>query len=507
MPKLTLPLGQTHLTITRPIVNAVVMDLAKITGIHNQYKITYPDSIDKSIQSGSTINREDDKIQIGSESRIVVEVDEEQDPDHLLSSAVEYPEHSHLFSDDRIMVYVKPITRMTNITINLKYHASTETEAKRWLSSMGSRATKGGMSMLHQVSYSYELPPELIYILKEIHRLRESNLGYNESFDKYLTDHCTKRKTSVTNLVGEQFSYSVAETNLRVLGYFDLTGIPDKGDRDSDQDGWTINFTYKLRFEKPYEIFFDYPLVIHNQYLTDRFFDSSSVYDPDTHFRRYSASSEAFYGIERNTVLDSESGYRIPLYDEYKPSISAVHVINLYTALTTIDPDRPNYLMTLNIANEIQFHPKVLEFMKKEFSYMNKQYHSIFYAQIFEDRCCWDDSLVSVNANLDVLGLGVINQRRMYRVRFGIIDDISLLTDDARERLRQNGDAFNIIIQILIPGIQPVPLRPDGSVPFKPFDDIVDKSHQTHVGGGNWQKYRFTTVEFLYISAYHKERR
>lgn len=512
MPKILLTVPEGNLSVTRPVVLDVLRQLMKDTGISDKTTVFYPGEYDRGAQPNSQISSSDESNMFPFNERVSIEVEESYNADRILSEATYQPEQLFIFRDPLIETAIKPAYSMSDIVINIKYRALDKTQAMRWRDDLRARIGMRKDERYHEVSYHYLIPPEFIVILREIHRMREAVAGYNENFDEWFTQHLTESATVFTTLAGTQGQWGVTQTQQRIIGYFDFDGTPEVGSKEDDGDTWTISVAYKFSFEKPTACVMAYPLMVHNQLMSDKFRPTVPQNEPSSHVRSYSQTMNALSFFEKG--MDKSAlqldGAAIPWFDEFIPGSVTTKTKRVVTMLTALDPSNMNLLLTADEVSGVGIDPVVLAFMKKEAPYMTGRYQSIFQLDFYRGIGMLPQKLLKIDSALQVTTTENLSLRDYHHVRLSIVEDLRLLPPAAIQRLRENGAAAIIILDYLAPWLKAANLLPsllvNGSIAMRDLTVVIDNINAGIISLGNRQDgYQFNTVGTMFVQTFPKE--
>jgi len=506
MPKILLTVPETELSVTRPVVFDITRQLMKDTGISDKTTISYPGFQEQNAQPNSLISDSSESDMFPFNDRITVEVQESYTADRILSEAAFEPEHLFVFRDDKIMTTIKPVYSMADIVINIKFRAADSTSAKRWRDDMRARIGMMKDERYHTVSYHYLIPPEFIYILNELHRMREAVEGYGDTIDQYLKNHLTTNASILTNLAGKQGQWGVAETQQRIVGYFDFDPTPDEGSKEDEGDTSTTTVAYKFSYEKPIACAMSYPLVIHNQLLSERFRPSEQLPDPAFAITSRTASMMAWEPFEVAMSKGLIEGIAVPYFDEFIPSSVPAKTKRLVTMMTTLDPVRPNMLLTPEEWASIGLNPVILAFMKKEAPFMTRRYQSVLQLDLYRNGNIVPQDMMEMNGALQLMATEALSLRDNFHVRFSVVEDLRLLPPAAIDRIRQNGAAAQIILDYLAPWLSGVGLIPEiiirDIIGRQDLEAAIDTINSGIISNGNGQGYQINTVNSIFVQAF-----
>lgn len=452
MPIIVLPIPETMESVTRPVCLEVVRDVMEITGISSKTNIVFPGDLDKVQQLNSAITgkNEDDPNRFAYNDRISIEVVETYDPDRVLNEAVIQPNHRVVFEDVLLNTIMKPVFTGVEVAINFKYRCNNKNEATKWRDDMKIRVARRREVNVHRPVFHYGFPPEFLFLLKEIHRMRENRQGYGEDFDAYWKKYRSPYITNLMNQSGSAAIWVVPFTEGRVEGWFDFE-LPEEGSKEDNQDTWTLSFAYKFRYERPLEMLMTYPIMVHQQVLDQRYREPA-VSIENERVQEWTFQAGNLYGWETESQVFNavhRVGHSMPSFDEFLPSSVPIDTMRLLTILLSLDENDPHNFLSLKEMGSWKFTPEMLEFLAGEAKYMTRLYGSAVMINFYRNQFLIDPTPLKVNANLDVTSTAVVNLRDVHRVRISLVSDLHLINRDAQNRMCEHGKATIQILEAL----------------------------------------------------------
>lgn len=508
MPKLLLEVPDTEAGTARPVTMEIIRQIMKATGIDKTTTIFYPSEEGEEAQLGSRIGDDGEKNKFPSTNKVLVDIEEDYIRDRILTSAVHRPENNFIFLDQALNTYIKPVYSSTEVTINFRYRARDKVLARRWRDDIRNRVSMMRDVTVHTVDYHYLIPPELIYILQEIHRLRENQAGYNQEFEPYFKEHSTQRLTLLTNLAGSKDAWAISETQMKIQGWFDFEGVPEMGSKENDTDAWTVSFAYKFKYDKALACVMHYPLMIHNQPLSKKFRDTKSPYELEDQQRAYSLSMYGLSFFEKNprTMPNSlVTGVGIPEIDDFIPSQVIPKTIRILTALVSISETNKRTLIDFNALGKYKLNEIFMDFLENsEAPHVHKPYGSIIQLTAYRNTNIIPDRFVTMDNKSVVSVTDDLNLRDYHHVRLGLCTDLTYLSREAIERFRNYGCAFRLIMSVIEPRLTEEGLLPESMcrlnyVTLDQFTKVVNYLEKYNYSKGNQQVYQFNTVMNLYV--------
>jgi hypothetical protein len=453
MPIILLPVPDPIESITRPVVFDVVRQLMEITGLSSKTNMSFPGDTEKTKQLGSSISSHgDDPNKFAYDEKISIEIEEIYNPDRLINEAVYGPQNLLIFEDVLLKLVMKPVYSGTDLNISVKYRAANRTAALRWRDMIKMRMGQFRDINMHDLTYHYAIPPEMLYILKEIHTMRETVAPYGDSYEKYFKEHATPIITELTNMNGSAKVIAVPEVQMQVQGWFDFE-VPDAGSKEDESEAWYTSFTYKLRYDRPIGVVMTYPLIVHNQVLPQKLREKPVPTEDDV-LKSYSQSVRVlnhFYQGRQVADYVHRVGYSIPTYDEWLPKSVPNDTIRLLTLLITIDAANPTLFLNLRDLGQKKFSSEILVWMMEEAQYLTRPYASPMMVTFYRNEFQIGPTPLRINANLDVIATTPIMLRDEHHIRISIVTDLTMLPEVAIARLRKHGTAALQILEVIDP--------------------------------------------------------
>ena len=452
MSNISQTLNSIEQSVSRPIVIDIVNQIRDITNISKDTKILFPgDNTGRQLNPGSSIDDRDRSAEYLDNRFLQIEVSENFQLDSLGTQALTKEEHIPIFCDNALGVYVKPAYTTVDVVISFKYRTFSKAEAKRWRDDIWMRTGQLRDINLHKIRYNYAFPSNFIEILQAIHTLRENVAGYNQTFDEYFKSNASNRFTNISNTNGSESNLVIAETQSRIVGMFDFAGAPEPEEKDASNTSWLISFNYKISYERPTMCNMVYPIMIHNQLLDAKYTVlNNSGYDPRNDDNSRTVSLQALQMFELPTITDKSVNPNpiilIPNHDEFIPDYILGGTSSILFALCEVDADGVS-LLNLNELGDIMIDKDILDFIiQSEYPYITKQYQSILYLAAYANKNINNSVNITCDSSLNVISSIPLNLRVNNRVRFAIVVDLTLLSEDAIRRLKLFPKAFVKII-------------------------------------------------------------
>lgn len=452
MPKISIPLGGTSVTVSRPVVFDIVKQVQAITNFGKEARIFFAGDMKSVSQNGTTIDDSNRESIISNGRFLTVDVEEDFDKEYLYTNAVHQIEHTPVFADQSIGLYIRPSYAQRQVAITFTYRTQSEVEVQKWYDSMRVALSILRDINLHKVTYSYEIPDVVLELIDDVSYLKEEINGYNEDIFGYFKRCASPRLRLISDSTGTNYSLVIAETQSRIEGLFDFDGIPDKPQKDPSTGNWTIAFTYKFNYEKPLSLVAKYPLMVHNQLLPPKYIDFlTQLPDHDTSMQRFTASLEALREfesqLEPKKYMDPVKPLAIPEFDDFVTANTLPGVGPVWTALCSIDLDDHKSLVSLRDLGDVVMDDDIIDFIKQsEYPYITKPYKSIFNIGLFINQRTIGGDYFECTPDLMIKSTETLDPRNNHRVRLNLTTDLAMLDQAAIERLLQYPKAFVKVI-------------------------------------------------------------
>jgi hypothetical protein len=446
-------------SVTRPVVFDIARQLQEWTGLGPTNILFYGDG-DVAAQPGSTIDDEASFNRTAGQSFWRVKVKEEHRRDWLLATAVHQTEQAEIFYDEALSVYMRPVYSPTLLTFDFECRVSDVNSASKWYDEFRARVSTGRFSRTHVINYSYLIPEKYIPLLEHIHMLRESQAGYGEDLETYLSNHFTANVTKSATLAGTQERYAVVEQQGRIMGQFDFDELPDEPSKEGDGSTYTQTFSYKVYFDCPIATAMDYPVLVHNQLIDEHYLMYQPKDDLQTFESRSPRSATALgaFEVDRLARPTVKSGLRLPEFHEFYPRSVPNHTLQVLSALVGVEnpadnPDNRKIMNFSEIDEKWEFRPEFLNHLKFDYKYLHKYGESLVNVTVYDNHMPLHYSQFFVDKDLNITLNFDPDLRRTYYVRLALVTDPSVLSRAAQDRARENAEGLILLGAAMCPDL------------------------------------------------------
>jgi len=487
MPILKRPIQESVASITRPVALRVLMDMMDRCDINlKDVKVFYPGNDNPQPLAGSFLGERAEENRLGSADRMEIVVTENYIDDLL--SAVKTRERGHipLWINEDLEVDMYPIYAPVEMRITIRYRAKSRVEAQRVYDYFSMKLPDRDDQCLHEIQYMFAAPAAYEVILKEIHRLQELKAGYGETWEQFYQKGRREGYREISDMTAKNTMGVFGETQNYVLGAFDIQTVPDQPTKNDDgSDSYYVEFPYILRYEKPIDVELAYPVVIHNSVLSDRFRPREGMRiakQTQAYRTKTLAALSAFTQMAPVNKNHADlPGRYFPSFDEFMPRNIPALTRRVFTALVTYNEDNP-VMMTIDdlsrVADGMRFPPTVINALKREAPWIMKHRESVFHMNLYGGRNVFPADCLELTQDLEIRRTKPLDERKYYHIRFGLVTDLSILTDDAKDRLIDDPDLIDLILDEILPGWPKPPIKKP--MTWEDFQDIVDQTRETN---------------------------
>ncbi len=440
MPNVTLPIDESYHSILRPTVTDIVRSIIEFTGLPKNFPIAYPGLTGSIANAGSTINDVAMTPAFEGNDQCYIEVNEVIKEERLLSNTGRNPMNSRIVYDPALEIEMQPLYAVTDVTISVRCNLQSRTAARKWIEQFKYKASQGRAESFHVVNYTYPIPLEFLMILNHLAVLKEQQAGYNETLKEYFQRVMSPKRRVISNLNGAQKEIVMTERQVGILGAFSFMASPEAPEKNNEHGGVTVGFDYTFTYDKVTGVNFKYPIMVHNQLIDPRFINFDTAYKLESHKRYGSYDRSLLSGFETSNLVKHQlmDGIPIPAYDEWVPAKLPRGTNSVMRVLLSFNAQYPVEMFSLKEIPDYKFTDIIMQYMVSEGSRMKKLGESLFYISVFKNEKQLTADQFMVDADLNLTLVSPASLRATYHARISVVTDLSILSTDARTRLRDN---------------------------------------------------------------------
>lgn len=509
MPTITREIQETYESITRPVVLDILREVLQITNLPADFPIIYNgDSatfklVNTSIGGGNVLN----SVYMPGTDKLYVDVVEETPESDMLTMQTLYPENRFIFQDADVNTLIKPAYTQQTIVMSMRMKFKDKPTAERWRNGVRRAISQLRQENVHSIRYHYPVPKEFLVVLHAIWKRREARAPYGQTFQEWLKLHFTSKATTITDQAGRNDLLVIREMQTMVLGWFDFTIPPAVEKPDDGSASHVVAFEYRFTFDKPISCVMRYPVMVHNQLLDDEMLLVGGDYDPESWLRAPAASRERFDAITdrfQTRAMDTLSYLRLPESDEWRPQYIPIGTTTLATLLLELEVENPQELLNLTEIPNFELYPEIEQYMRTQHRWLPLATESAVVITVYDGDAMIDPTRYEIDSDLNLRLLYEPNIRNTYRVRIGLVNDLSLMSQRAGEALRQNGVAALRILATLDPMLPNYTLLTVGVMKKVDYFDAVTRIKTTNRRYFNGSEIARASVGIFAITAQRK---
>ncbi len=493
-------------TITRPVSIEILRDVLRITNLNpNDFRVKMLGSANgEKIQNGyiqedtdpSDINQDGNTRVDGKPNRLstdkVLTLEVENTIMGDLTTPVRYHDHLPIFTDKALKVMVRPVYSEVETKISVVLSVKDKVEANNWLQEIKRRLYQAAISNMHSIEYYYIVPHVITKGLYEIHKLRENIASYKEDLGHYFKRCFVNNYDIITDNAGKNHVTVIREKQVNVLGFFDFDFEPEQPEKNDDNaGGWNARFTYTIRYQRPDNLVFDYPLMVHNQLIpeemirferTDHYFTTNTR----TGFTNKNLQEIAIHGNKHGMKISE--GIPEPIFDDWIPTENPYRHIQLSRSLIGIsEKDRRSLIDIRDFAESFEFKPEIQRWIKSTKQAIFNRTDNPFYFTLHSSTKVLPDKSMEIDSDLHITAKEALDLREMYHICVWVLTDISLLSADGWRDLLNNCDILHEWLESIYPntGVEKILCNLDNTVDIDSFKEWWNNLPDTDDISGN----------------------
>jgi len=458
MPTVSLTLEDTNRTILNEAYFKIIGDIVEATKIPHTAVIAVHKDIDYTLTDNKTNETGVEKKNLPSTAslrRISANIIEEYNEDELTTTAVHQVNAFPIFEDRQIDVFVFPIYVKSDITIEFSYFTPSKTEANRIRDDIRIRLSQTRNIGIHDIQYDILLPDIVEEFIADVHTLK--NRLVPQSLEEYFREHSTKRMHLITDMANkENAKIAIFEKQVRILGLFDFSSMPEKVDADNENSNYKVSFSYKLSFDVPRAIGIRYPVMICNKLLPAKyvqFIEDAKVNSIEERKRNlsYTQSLHALSHFEAHRQLENRVDINypinVPAFDDFNLRQAHKGYVILASFLTEVDETDKKTLLNLKEIDPFYIPDILLNYISDgEHEFIKHPYMSFIYVGLHQDGALFD-AYGEIDQNLTIKSVNELSLFKPVRVTLSIIVDITMLDKRALDRLLNNKPVLFLFIK------------------------------------------------------------
>jgi hypothetical protein len=412
MPVLVSPIQNAYRAIDKPVIDQVVRQLVNDGILINPDVYIHTDTLfsDRRVVTA--------RIRYPGQLSLTVEpqIEMVEQSDWALKQRWQYM--PVLFSDSELGVEVYPMLVDYQSTVRLVFADDNLEMLRRFRESIQVRRSFGWYGSTHELNSTLIPSVETDELLRSIYSLRETRYGYGQSYEEWMTLHANPDYHPVAAGRHVEQVFNFKQVNIEGTMGDEIEQI-----EEYNTGVFSFALTYKFRYARSTSLIARYPIQIHQQLLPMKF----TVTDNQEHKGYAIAEMPAARGFTQASERYPVS-IRVPSVDLEPIRQFPMGYLPIWTALISLDdtPIASQILCTLDQIPDVVMHPSIVAYLKAVgFSTLATPFKNPFHIALYQDTSLLDNRYLTVDANLNVILTKEVNKRKLYRISFCILQQLS----------------------------------------------------------------------------------
>lgn len=456
MPNVSIVLPNVDESVFRPLISDLTAQIQELTNLNFVKDVRFL-NYNGSVQTydSAVTDMKARYASFSGQNRIWIEAEENYNERGWSNSIVERDEHPPLFLDAALGVTISPVLVPSDVILKMKFTTNSRDEARKWRDDIAMRLVQMRDGHQHTLTFNINLPIPIWNLITDIHAARENVKGYGQPLDEYIKQHSDPDLTIVSNAKGQQRTFAFRRKMARINGHFDISPLPEKPTYDESGGIWECTIAYKITYDRPLGCRIRYPIMVHNQFLPDKYIvDTRKDQNMNDKHKKLSMSMSYWSQFESYRIngynCHQDAYIQIPEIDDYTYRVKPKGTATVVLGLMKLEKEEPQILLNLGDLGDVGIDEDILDFIRGvEFAWLNKPYQSFFGLQFFRGHDLLQASKLNCDNKLNVSVTENVSLRATYRVRFSLCVDPTLLPLSAFERLWGYPKALTKIVRAI----------------------------------------------------------
>jgi len=314
-------------------------------------------------------------------------------------------------------------TTYTTYTFNIKYMNRSKSAVLKVISLLKNLSNQDAAYVYADLDYYWYIPVPLLALLKDIYYKVTGNTDYYtylEEIAQVPIDYVSMRDGDFKAPVIREQQPSVYAT---VDG--DLYDL-----KPSKEDTWYyVEFTVTLELEVPSSMFIEYPILVNNQPIDEKFL-------PKDKFLEY-VENGSIYDLALSRITSYQTSFRTmdaiiryPTYDEFSFPIELPYgSFRLASFLLTVDVNDLTLVLSMDELSSIISNTEVMDYIKTRYgNSLFKFGEDLFHFELYENCSKPDKGLyLDENGVIRTSETNPLDPTKFYHLTMDVIWDLTLL--------------------------------------------------------------------------------
>lgn len=453
MPKIMIPINDVFTSITRPVALQVSRTVTRLLGLSQDTQCYIQQDGAVVPLAGSTNADSGTVARFSQNEKVFIEISEEQLPSGLISMYTTQPNEVPVFHDPGCGVVITPRRQQTRMTLSLRLRSQDRAAASRWRNTLAGRVGQDLQEFMLEFTYAYVIPKranELVFLTHE-------RLNTPETLKDYVHRCWCPKVVTLANQAQRKL-LGIRERQVGGTGRFNFDVPPreEKGDGGAVHE-YTVEYSFE--YDQPTGLVLQYPIQVYQEAYPEEWIELPLPYDPNQDILQNPTKSRSAYTAlmrantpEHRPLVD---GLVVPEYDDWVPKHQPSKTSTLLRQLLTLDPLKPRHLLSLTELDP-QFVDSILHWWAANPKAIAHTHLNPVVISVFEEDELLPPDQYYLDEYGDLVSKTDLNFDRNYRVRFGIVNDLSILHAEPETRLRMNGELALLILTTLAPDLEAI---------------------------------------------------
>lgn len=449
MSKFILEINEVYKNITRPVVMQITNDLINLTGFPKNSNIFFKGYSKQGVNKESVMG-DKEAVDFSHKDRVLVSVENRYCDPSIYSGQPFKSNFRPIFYDKDHEIILSPINYEVESEITLNFISKDRVTIEKWRSDIRRKIGQSVKSYLHRIDYTYPIDDKFFCVLKHLYETKGINIENKISYVDWLANISLEKITGIVNQIGNGETAVVEQSQIGITGIFQEE-VPEIEKLETG-DLYQATMSYLIRYSQPTMLSLEYPIILNNtiisaDYRTPCDYNLPLVLgNPDMLIWGLSLTRE---GKVSHYPCDS---LRLPCFDEWYPKKFPMGTSGVYTALITVDKEQPDYVMDLiDLGEEYQLAPWFIDLMKLFNKDMLLLGMSPILVSLYRNENWINSDLLTIDDNLRLNTITPMQYFNQYHVRVALYTDLTLLTEKALTKLKENGELTNQLFKTLGP--------------------------------------------------------
>ena len=356
------------------------------------------------------------------------------------------PDSYPIFLDKEIDLVIKPTYFKERIELDIDIINTSKSILDSVITNLKQLLVFPGLSMKHNVDYTYTIPKRVKYLLFNICYNKNKNrpegkeqIPLLEYINQVKSNSVTYRTSENDNTL-ENLTLAVKERQWGVLGTIEDEVADKEIEKDDENTAYKLSITYSFELLTPSALYLDYPIMVYNMLLAKEL--RQTITTPDdpyvscrlyTHEAQYQSTLLSPVGRTRYEIA---SHMIMPKNDEVMEEYMPQGFNRLFAILIQADKNDLNTICNLD-DKEILLQEPMKEFLKNTSrDTLGTLYESLIVFKLYENRTLDRSRTIRLDINNNLVVDKPLDITKVYRLMCYVCTDLSLIKNEYFSKIK-----------------------------------------------------------------------